>query len=75
MLVATALLVVVVGVSTFFMVDEPHAVWVFLGWVGVSFFAAAVRWDYRREFRSLNFVLFFLCWIAVYGLVFESDEP
>jgi hypothetical protein len=70
-LIGAALLVIVVGGRGFLLADKYHinSVWVLLAWVSVGFFAG-VGWDFRAEFRSMRFVLFFVAWVLVHLLIF-----
>jgi len=71
MLVGAALLVIVVGGIGFLLADKFHidSAWVLLAAVSVGFFAA-VGWDFRAEFRSVRFILFFVGWLLVHLLIF-----
>lgn len=69
-LIACSLLVVALGIGSFFAADACHVnpTWVLLAWLSVGFFAT-VGWDYRREFRSPIFVSFFIAWLVLHSLI------
>jgi hypothetical protein len=70
-LIGCSLLIALLGVASFFVADvyRINPTWVMLAWLSVGFFAA-VGWDYRREFRSMPFVFFFLAWVVLHSLIF-----
>jgi hypothetical protein len=70
-LIGSALLLCVVGGGAFVITEIRHIspMWVFLSLISIGFFAA-VGWDYRKEFRSVRFVLFFCGWLVVNIAVF-----
>jgi hypothetical protein len=69
-LIGFSLLIVALGIGSFFAADAYHisSIWVLLAWLSVGFFAT-VGWDYRREFRSIPFVFFFLAWLILHLLI------
>ncbi|HXJ87642.1 MAG TPA: hypothetical protein VMS18_12545 [Candidatus Binatia bacterium] len=46
-----------------------NPMWVFLPLLSLGFFAQ-VGWDYRYEFRSLRFSMFFFGWLLINAFVF-----
>jgi hypothetical protein len=70
-LLGSSLLVVILGIGSFFLADRYHVdlIWPILGWISLGFFAA-LGWDYRREFRTAAFTSFFLSWVLLHSLVF-----
>ena len=69
-LLGASLLVVMLGVGSFFAADAHHisSIWILLVWLSVGFFVT-VGWDYRHEFKSLPFIFFFLAWVVVHSLI------
>ena len=69
-LIGCSLLVVALGIGSFFAADAYHIspIWALLGWLSVGFFAT-VGWDYRKEFRSLAFSSFFIAWLVLHSLI------
>jgi len=65
-LIGSALMVCVLGVGTFVIAEIRHInpIWVFLSLISIGFFAFAKE-EYRREFRSVRFILFVCVWIVV----------
>jgi hypothetical protein len=65
-LIGAALLLCVLGVGAFLVADIYHInpAWVFFGLISVGFFAGA-REDYRKEFRSPQFVAFVVGWLVI----------
>jgi hypothetical protein len=59
------------GTAAFLLADAYHIspAWVFVVWLSVGFFAA-VGWDYRKEFKSGSFVLFFAAWLLLHSVIF-----
>ncbi len=66
LLIGAALAVCVVGVGAFIVADTFHVnpLWVFFGLVSVGF-VAGVAEEYRKEFRSVRFVLFVIGWLLI----------
>jgi hypothetical protein len=71
MVLGTALVVIALGGGALLLADRYHInfVWIFFVCLCLGFFAQ-VGWNYRREFRSIRFVLFFCCWLLIHLLVF-----
>lgn len=65
-LVASALIVCVVGGGAFVIAQIYHInpLWLFFSLISVGF-VAGVREEYRKEFRSVRFVLFVCGWIVI----------
>jgi len=65
-LVGSALLVCAVGLGAFAIAEIRHIspLWIFLSLVSLGFVAGA-REDYRKEFRSVRFVLFVCGWVVI----------
>ena len=65
-LVLAALLVCVIGVAASVASEIHHLnpAWVFLGGMSILFLALAVE-EYRKEFRSIRFVLFVCVWLLI----------
>jgi hypothetical protein len=61
---------VVAGVGSFVAADVYHlnTIWILVAWLSVGFFAT-VGWDYRREFKSAPFGLFFFVWMVIHSLI------
>lgn len=70
-ILGAALLLIVVAVGAYFLADKYRidSVWVYLGEISVGFFAT-VGWDYRKEFRSIRFVIFFCFWLFAHLCIF-----
>jgi hypothetical protein len=66
LLIGSALMVCVLGVGAFAIAEIRHInpIWVFLSLISIGFFAFA-REEYRREFRSVRFILFVCGWIVI----------
>jgi hypothetical protein len=66
LLIGSALIVCAFGVGAFAIAITRHVnpVWIFFGLASAGFFAG-VREEYRREFRSVRFVLFVLVWLVI----------
>lgn len=65
-LIGTALLVCALGVSAFELADTRHInpLWIFFPLLSVLF--SAMAWEeYRKEFRSVRFILFVLGWMII----------
>jgi hypothetical protein len=64
-LVGAAVLVCAVGVGAFAIAEIRHInpLWVFLSLISLGFVVGA-REDYRKEFRSVRFVLFVCGWVV-----------
>jgi len=68
--VALALIVVVVGGTL--IIDNYHEVKpeeFFMVIISLSFFPV-VGWDYRKQFKSVSFALFFAIWSLIHGALF-----
>jgi heme O synthase-like polyprenyltransferase len=65
-LLGTALLVIAIVGGAFLLTEARHIspMWVFLSVASIGFVAGA-REDYRKEFRSIRFVLFVCAWLVV----------
>jgi hypothetical protein len=65
-LIGAALIVCVLGVGAFAITDayNINPMWVLLSFISVGFFAMA-REDYRKEFRSVRFLLFVCGWAVI----------
>ena len=65
-MLGSALIVCVLGIGAFVFAELHHLnpIWVFLSLISIGFFAFAWE-EYRREFRSLRFVLFVCGWIVI----------
>jgi hypothetical protein len=65
-LVGSALIVCVLAGGAFVIAEIRHInpIWVFLSLISISFFAFAKE-EYRREFRSVRFILFVCVWVLV----------
>jgi hypothetical protein len=65
-LVGAALLVSVLGVGAFVVAEIRHVnlLWIFFALLSFGFFAMA-RQEYRKEFRSVRFVLFVCVWLVI----------
>ncbi len=59
-------MVCALGVGAFVATEIQHVspLWVFLSLVSIGFLAF-VREEYRKELRSVRFVLFVCCWLVV----------
>ena len=59
-------MVCVLGVGAFAIAEiyRINPLWIFLSLISIGFFAFAKE-EYRREFRSLRFILFVCAWIVV----------
>lgn len=70
-LLLAALTVIAALIASFTLADLFHvsARWVSLLGTSVVFFAA-IGWDYRREFKSTLFILFFTAWLVIHLFVF-----
>lgn len=70
-LLGVALVVIGLGTVAFLLADAYNIspAWVLVVWLSVGFFAA-VGWDYRKEFKSGSFVLFFAAWLLLHSLIF-----
>jgi hypothetical protein len=70
-LVGSALIVCVLGGGAFLIAEIRHInpMWVFLSLLSVGFFAGA-REDYRKEFRSVRFIVFVCGWLVINMAVF-----
>ena len=68
LLIATALLVTVVGCAAFWFADVYHVkpVWVFLA-INSIFMGFLLIKDFRTNLKQKRFVLFLLAWAAVHG--------
>jgi hypothetical protein len=70
-LVGSALIVCVLGGGAFLIAEIRHInpMWVFLSLLSVGFLAGA-REDYRKEFRSVRFIVFVCGWLVINMAVF-----
>ena len=72
-LLGSALLVAIIGISSFLVADYFHIslLTIFLGWMGVGFIAKVAE-DFRGFglFRRPSFLLFITAWLAIYLLDF-----
>jgi len=70
-LVGSALIVCALGGGAFLIAEIRHInpMWVFLSLLSVGFFAGA-REDYRKEFRSVRFIVFVCGWLVINMAVF-----
>jgi|HubBroStandDraft_4_1064222.scaffolds.fasta_scaffold218122_1 hypothetical protein len=77
LLIGSALLVCTLAVGAFVITEIHHVspVWVFLSLISFGFLVGVVE-EYRKEFRSLRFILFVCGWlvinIAVFAVVLSS---
>ncbi len=71
LLAGSALIICIVGVGAFVISEARHIspMWGFFGLLSIGFFAG-VGWDYRSEFRSFRFVLFFSTWLLLNFVIF-----
>lgn len=71
MMLSTALLFIMVGLAAFWFADEHHVnpAWVLAAIVSMSFFPVA-GWDYRNQFKRPSFLIFFILWMFIHGLMF-----
>jgi hypothetical protein len=71
LLIGSALLVCALLLGSFVAAEsrQINPVWAFLSWGSIVFFAGA-REEYRKEFRSVRFVLFVCGWIVINMVVF-----
>lgn len=71
LLLITSLAACAVVGGAFLFTESHHMnpMWVFLPLISFGFFAQ-VGWDYRREFRSVSFCLFFSSWLLIHMLSF-----
>jgi hypothetical protein len=71
LLVGSALIVCLLLLGSFLAAQICHIspVWIFLSWGSIVFFAW-VREEYRKEFRSVRFILFVCGWIIINMVVF-----
>jgi hypothetical protein len=72
-LVLAAIGVIVVLLSLFAFADLLHLnpKWISMLATTVAFFAA-IGWDYRKQFRSPSFVLFFVAWVSIHLVIFVT---
>jgi hypothetical protein len=65
-LVCTATLVCVVGIGTFVLSELHHInpAWAYLSFMSIGFLVFAIE-EYRKEFRSIRFVLFVCVWLVI----------
>lgn len=70
-LIGAAVLLCVLGVGASIAAEIYHVnpLWVMVSFISVAFFAGA-REDYRKEFRSLRFVVFVCGWAVINVIVF-----
>jgi hypothetical protein len=66
LLVGSALMVCVLAGGAFVIAEIRHInpIWVFLSLISIGFIAFAKE-EYRREFRSVRFILFVCVWVVV----------
>jgi len=66
LLLGSALIVCALGVGAFVFAELRHfnPRWVFLSLISIGFLAFA-REEYRREFRSVRFIVFVCAWIGI----------
>jgi hypothetical protein len=71
LLIGFALIACALLLGSFLAAEIRHInpVWVFLSWGSIVFFAGA-REEYRKEFRSIRFILFVCGWIVINMIVF-----
>jgi cation transport ATPase len=69
-LLASSLLVVIVGVGSFMVGDAYHVSsnWILSVWLTL-FFWIMIGWNYRGEFKSVYFLVFFFAWSVVHSLI------
>jgi hypothetical protein len=70
-MLAIAVVVIVVGLSAFYLTERYHVdpAWVFMAIASLSFLPV-IGWDYRSHFKSPLFMLFLAFWSLIHGLVF-----
>jgi len=66
LLIGSALVVCVMGLGAFIFAELHHInpLWVFLSLISIGFFAFAKE-EYRKEFRSVRFILFVCGWVVI----------
>jgi hypothetical protein len=71
-LLGTAIGLIVVVVGGTLLIDSYHTVSpeaFFMVTISLSFFPL-IGWDYRKQFKSVAFGLFFVVWMVIHGAVF-----
>jgi hypothetical protein len=70
MLVGASVLIIAAFMSTVVLADayQIPGPWVVLGWLSVMFFAI-IGWGYRKELKSIGFVLFLLVWALLHPFI------
>jgi hypothetical protein len=71
LVLGAALLVILIACGAYVLAGRYHvnSSWVYLGEISLGFFVT-VGWDYRKEFRSVRFVIFFGGWLFAHLTIF-----
>jgi hypothetical protein len=70
LLVASAIVVCVIGVGAFWIAGESHTgpLWVFFGLNAIGFITVVGR-KFPNHWKAPSFISFFLAWLLVHGIV------